>query len=175
MTFNVNRRHALYVGAGAVAAAVGLGVGMRRYAVSALSPDALNALWTAEFDTPSGEPLVMSRLQGKPLVVNFWATWCPPCIEEMPLIEAFYQQNQSKGWQVVGLAVDQPSRVRHFLTQTSISYPIGLAGMNGSELGQKLGNGQSSLPFTVVLDAQGGLIQQKLGKLSADEVNNWVS
>jgi thiol-disulfide isomerase/thioredoxin len=165
----------MYVGVAAAAAAVGLGVGLRRYATSALSPDALQVLWASEFETPAGERLAMSQFQGKPLVLNFWATWCPPCVEEMPLIESFYQQNASKGWQVVGLAVDQPSRVRHFLSQASITYPIGLAGMNGSELGQTLGNSQASLPFTLVLDAQGGVIQQKLGKLTAEEVKNWAS
>ena len=175
MTFNLNRRQAVLVGAGALAAAAGVGVGLYRYSASALSPDAIQVLWSAEFDTPSGERLAMSGFQGKPLVLNFWATWCPPCVEEMPLIEAFYQQNQSKGWQVVGLAVDQPSRVRHFLSQASISYPIGLAGMNGTELGQKLGNSQGSLPFTLVLNAQGDVIQQKLGKLSAEEIKNWAS
>ena len=175
MTFAVNRRHVMYAGVAAAAAAVGFGVGLRRYATSALSPDAMQVLWAAEFETPAGERLAMSQFQGKPLVLNFWATWCPPCVEEMPLIESFYQQNASKGWQVVGLAVDQPSRVRHFLSQSSISYPIGLAGMGGSELGQKLGNSQASLPFTLVLDAQGGVIQQKLGKLSAEEVKNWAS
>ena len=175
MTFNVNRRHVMYVGAAAAAAAAGFGVGLRRHQAAVLSPDALQTLWAAEFDTPSGERLAMSSFQGKPLVLNFWATWCPPCVEEMPLIEAFYQQNKSKGWQVVGLAVDQPSRVRHFLSQASISYPIGLAGMNGTELGQKLGNSQGSLPFTLVLNAQGDVIQQKLGKLSLEEVQNWAS
>ena len=175
MTFNVNRRHALYVGAAAVAATAGFAVGLRQHTAAALSPEALQALWEAEFDTPSGERLLMSRFQGRPLVLNFWATWCPPCVEEMPLIEAFYQQNQAKGWQVVGLAVDQPSRVRHFLAQSPFSYPMGLAGFNGSELGQKLGNSQASLPFTLVLDAQGGVIQQKLGKLNAEEVKNWAS
>ncbi len=175
MTFNLNRRHAVLVGAGTLAAAAGVGVGFYRYSASALSPDAIQTLWSAEFDTPSGERLAMSAFQGKPLVLNFWATWCPPCVEEMPLIEAFYQQNYSKGWQVVGLAIDQPSRVRHFLSQASITYPIALAGMNGSELGQKLGNSQGSLPFTLVLNAHGDVIQQKLGKLGAEEIKNWAS
>jgi hypothetical protein len=76
---------------------------------------------------------------------------------------------------VIGLAIDQPSRVRQFLSQHSVSYPIGLAGLNGTELGKLLGNTQGGLPFTVVLDAQGQLKQQKLGKLSEDDVKNWVS
>jgi hypothetical protein len=93
----------------------------------------------------------------------------------MPLIDAFYRQNSAKGWQVIGLAIDQPSRVRQFLSQHPVSYPIGLAGLNGTELGKLLGNTQGGLPFTVVLDAQGLLKQQKLGKLSEDDVKLWAS
>jgi thiol-disulfide isomerase/thioredoxin len=119
--------------------------------------------------------LALSGLKGSPLVLNFWATWCPPCVEEMPLIDAFYRENQSKGWQVVGLAIDQPSRVRSFLNQSAVSYPVGLAGMNGSEFGKILGNADGSLPFTVVFDAQGQLIFRKIGKLTPEEVKNWGS
>ena len=75
---------------------------------------------------------------------------------------------------MVGLAIDQPSRVRQYLSQTAISYPIGLAGMTGTELGRLLGNEQGGLPFTVVLDEKGHLIQRKLGKLSAKEIQAWA-
>jgi len=116
----------------------------------------------------------MQNLQGRPLVINFWATWCAPCVEEMPLLDIFFRQNVAKGWQMVGLAIDQPSRVRQYLSQNAISYPIGLAGMAGTELGRLLGNEVGGLPFTVVLDGKGSLIQRKLGKLSAQEIQAWA-
>jgi thiol-disulfide isomerase/thioredoxin len=116
----------------------------------------------------------MKSLQGRPLVINFWATWCTPCIEEMPLIDAFFRQNDSKGWQVVGLAIDQPSRVRQFLNQFPVDYAIGLAGLNGTELSKILGNDVGGLPFTVVLNAKGDLIQRHLGKLTPSDINKWV-
>jgi thiol-disulfide isomerase/thioredoxin len=174
MTLSANRRFALYAGAAAIATLAGVVVGRRR-ADSSLSAQALEALWSAEFDRVTGGVLALAGLKGAPLVLNFWATWCPPCVEEMPLIDAFYRENQSKGWQVLGLAIDQPSRVRGFLSQSPVSYPIGLAGMNGSEFGKILGNSDGSLPFTVILDAQGKLIFRKIGKLTPEEVRNWVS
>ncbi len=174
MTISATRRHWLYAGVAAVAGLTGAGVAWRRHVLTDMPSEALSTLWASEFESPTGEVLRLADFQGKPLVLNFWATWCAPCVEEMPLIDAFYRQNSAKGWQVLGLAVDQPSRVRQFLTQHAVSYPVGLAGLNGTELGKVLGNSQGGLPFTVVLNAHGQLKQRKLGKLSEDEVNNWV-
>lgn len=174
MTLNVNRRVAMYAGVAALAAIGGVGVAWKRQELGAISPEALNSFWSAEFDTPAGESLSMKSLQGRPLVINFWATWCTPCIEEMPLIDAFFRENESKGWQVLGLAIDQPSRVRQFLTQFPVNYKIGLAGLNGTELGKLLGNDVGGLPFTVVLNADGQLILSKLGKLTANDIKKWV-
>jgi hypothetical protein len=92
----------------------------------------------------------------------------------MPLLDVFFRQNVPKGWQMVGLAIDQPSRVRQFLSLNAVSYPIGLAGMTGTNLGKLLGNEQGGLPFTVVLDGKGGVMQRKLGKLSAQEIQAWA-
>ncbi len=174
MTFRLSRRHAVLAGVAVAAGLAGVGVALKRHALSALSPEVMQELWAMEFDMPDGQVMKLNAFQGKPLVINFWATWCPPCIEEMPLLDAFYQQNSSNGWQVVGLAIDQPSRVRQFLTQHAVSYPVGLAGLTGTALGTQLGNDQGGLPFTVVLDAQSGLKARKLGKLSEDDLKNWL-
>jgi len=149
-------------------------VALRRHATEAVTPDALQAVWASEFDTPKGETLKLTDFRGKPLVLNFWATWCPPCVEEMPLLDAFFRQNAPKGWQVIGLAIDQPSLVRRFIGQFPVDYPIAFGGMNGSELGRLLGNAQGGLPFTVVFDATGNVKVQKLGKLSEDEIKSWA-
>jgi thiol-disulfide isomerase/thioredoxin len=107
-------------------------------------------------------------------LVNFWATWCPPCIEELPLIDAYYKTNKSNGMQVVGLAVDQPSKVRQFLSQKPLSFPVGLAGLNGTELGKTLGNIENVLPYSLMFNAKGLLVGQKLGKLTPKDLSDWL-
>jgi thiol-disulfide isomerase/thioredoxin len=174
MTINANRRTAMYAGVAALAALAGAGVAWKRQSVVDMAPEAMAAFWAAEFDAPNGESLAMAAFQGKPLVINFWATWCTPCIEEMPLIDAFFRENEKKGWQVLGLAIDQPSRVKQFLSQFPVNYKIGLAGLNGTELAKKLGNDVGGLPFTIVLDTNGQLKQRKLGKLTADDIKKWA-
>jgi thiol-disulfide isomerase/thioredoxin len=174
MTIKANRRTAMYAGVAALAAIAGAGVAWKRHSLDDMAPEAMTAFWAAEFDSPTGESLPMTTFQGKPLVINFWATWCTPCIEEMPLVDDFFRQNESKGWQVLGLAIDQPSRVRQFLNQFPVNYKIGLAGLNGTELAKKLGNDVGGLPFTIVLNAKGQLIQRKLGKLTANDIQKWT-
>ena len=173
MQLGLSKRQVVFGGVAVLAAIAGSGLALKKQPAG-LDMETQQALWNAKFDTPDGQVLKMQNLQGRPLVINFWATWCAPCVEEMPLLDIFFRQNVAKGWQMVGLAIDQPSRVRQYLSQNAISYPIGLAGVTGTELGRLLGNEIGGLPFTVVLDGKGGLIQRKLGKLSAQEIQAWA-
>jgi thiol-disulfide isomerase/thioredoxin len=173
MQLGLSKRQVVFGGVAVLAAIAGTSLALKKQPAG-LDMETQQALWNAEFDTPDGQVLKMQNLQGRPLVINFWATWCAPCVEEMPLLDIFFRQNVAKGWQMVGLAIDQPSRVRQYLSQNAISYPIGLAGMTGTELGRLLGNEVGGLPFTVVLDGKGSLIQRKLGKLSAQEIQAWA-
>jgi thiol-disulfide isomerase/thioredoxin len=164
------RRGLLYAAVGAAAAVAGAGVAIWKWGPGApaeLPPE----LWLMTFDSPAGPPLAMQTLRGKPLLLNFWATWCPPCVEEMPMLDAFYRRNAAKQWQVVGLAIDQPSSVRAFLARTPVSYPIGLAGLGGTELAKSLGNESGGLPFTLALGPAGTVLQRKIGRLRSSDLD----
>lgn len=171
-TASARRRRLLFgLGAGAgVAAGVWLGL---RQPGPALDP-AVAALWASSFDRPEGGTLAMRSLRGKPLLINFWATWCAPCVRELPEIDRFHRDFQSKGWQVVGLAVDGPTPVREFLGRLKLGFPIGLAGFEGSELSRQLGNEQGGLPFTVAFDAVGRPVQRKLGETRYEDLAAWA-
>lgn len=169
-----NRRNWIVGGLGVAAGVAGALVAWQKFEPHAVMDEAVQNFWTQSFERPEGGNLAMQAFQGKPLLINFWATWCPPCIEELPLIDAFYNQNKSKSLQVIGLAVDQPSMVRRYLTQKPLSFPVGLAGFNGTELGRTLGNAQSVLPFSVIFDAKGRLLAQKAGKLDQSDLEAWL-
>jgi len=170
-------RRSMLVGAGLLAALGGAGLAWWKNQ-SGGSPtgvaQAVPGFWALQWDTPQGSVLRMQDFLGKPLLVNFWATWCPPCIEELPLINDFYRKNKSNGWQVVGLAIDRPDAVQGFLQKLPLDFPVGLAGATGADLARQLGNPSGSLPFSVVLDGQGVVVQRKLGRLRPDDLGVWA-
>lgn len=171
----MKRRTLLYAGAGAAAAAAGLAWQLRQGAAPDTDLDPVTAgLWQRSFEQLDGTPLHMATLRGRPLVVNFWGTWCPPCLREMPALDRFAQQFGASGWQVLGLAIDNPRAVREFLVRQPVSYAIALAGFEGSALVRDLGNSQGGLPFTVLLDARGAVSQRKLGETDFDELVSWT-
>ena len=169
-----SRRRLLYASVGAAAALAGAGLAWRKW--SPEGPDGAlgDDFWGLSFQTPSGSSLPLSGLKGKPLLLNFWATWCPPCVEELPLLDRFYQEQRSKNWQVLGLAIDQPAAVRLFLQRTPVSFPVGLAGLEGTELSRSLGNLSGGLPFTVVAGPSGKVLQRRMGRVTPADLGHWA-
>lgn len=169
----MKRRAWLLGGTGAAAAVAGVAWQRTREAASAQTPAAAG-LWQMNFDKPEGGTLAMASLRGQPLLLNFWGTWCPPCVKEMPDLDRFSKQFGPQGWRVVGLAVDNLKAVREFLARTPVSYAIGLVGFEGVDLARALGNAQSGLPYTVAIGANGRVLQRKAGATTLDELTRWA-
>jgi thiol-disulfide isomerase/thioredoxin len=131
-------------------------------------------LWSARFARPQGGELVLSEFLGRPLVLNFWATWCPPCVKEMPELDRFAQAYAGQGWQVLGLAIDNQRAVQEFLLRVPVKFHIGLAGLAGSELGRALGNERGLLPYTLLLSRDGAIVQRKFGPTDFNELSAWA-
>jgi thiol-disulfide isomerase/thioredoxin len=184
----MNGRRMLIAGAGAAALAAGAGWAWWRReggtsAPISGAPSTASAsgagsgdgdIWNSTFDTPTGGTLAVAGLRGRPLLLNFWATWCPPCVKEMPMLDAFHRAQPANGLQVLGLAVDGPTPVREFLAKQPVAFPIGLAGLDGIALSKSLGNSNGALPFTVVFDARGQAVTRKLGALTEADLATWA-
>lgn len=170
-----HRRWWLAGGVSAVAAAAGVGSAWwQSRSTGAVPGEQLGAdFWKRTFERPNGEVLSLSTLRNKPLLVNFWATWCAPCVEELPMLDRFFQQQAANGWQVIGLAIDQPAAVKKFLARSPLGFPIGLAGLQGTELIRQLGNTSGGLPFSIAFNRNGTVLDRKMGKLESADLDAW--
>jgi len=166
----MNRRAWLTIGLAGGAAALG-GIGVSLVQMKSRETAApIDSLWTQRFERPDGSMLSLAAWRGQPIVVNFWATWCPPCVKELPEIERFHRSQRESGTRVVGLAIDGAAPVRDFLARVRVTYPIGLAGDAGFELVHSLGNVAGVLPFTVLISRDATISWRKVGETNFEEL-----
>jgi thiol-disulfide isomerase/thioredoxin len=144
------------------------------YKTGLASDPAVKAFLENPWQTPDGKVANTQEWQGKVLVVNFWASWCPPCVEEMPTLDKLQQEFLKQNVLFVGIGIDSPSNIRQFIETTIISYPIVLGGLGGNDINKMLGNPSGALPFTVVINAKGNITGRKLGKISEDELRKLI-
>jgi len=116
----------------------------------------------------------VSEWDGKVLVVNFWATWCPPCRQEMPAFVELQEKYGQRGLQFLGIAIDRPEAVKDFMDVIPINYPILIGELAAIEVGKRYGNRLGSLPYTVVVDRDGRMVFSKLGELSREQADKVI-
>ncbi len=156
--------------AGAVAALAGVGAAWWRGGDQTNAPD----IWGLRFPKPGGGEIALSEWRGAPLLINFWATWCPPCVEEMPLLARFQKAHRAEGWRILGLAVDKEKPVQEFVAAKGIDFTIALAGSEGLALSRSLGNSAGGLPFSIAFGRDGTVLAQKVGALNEAMLADWA-
>ena len=172
----MNRRQWMMIGGISVLALVAGIFSSHWISQTGLASDpSIKAFFANPWKPPDGKSANIDDWRGKVLVVNFWASWCPPCVEEMPTLDKIAQEYASKNVLIVGIGIDSPSNIRQFLEKTPVSYPIMIGGLDGSALAKQMGNAQGALPYTVIINAKGKSVFTKLGKISEEELKKAIN
>ena len=143
-------------------------------AVVSMKPGAAEAVATASFYDLEEKVQPLAQWKGKVLVVNFWATWCPPCRAEIPEFIRFQKQYEKQGVQFVGIAIDQKSKVQTYAKEIGMNYPVLLGDLAGIDLARRIGNTEGGLPYTVVVDRKGQIITTQLGTISFEKLDTTI-
>lgn len=168
----LRRRELLLLGgAGAAAAIAGALVG----ALVQQSRSGVADLLAAPFVDLAGRERRLIEWRGRALVCNFWATWCAPCVEEVPMLVAAKLKHGATGPEIVGIGIDNADKIREFATKFKINYPVLVAGATAIDLIRGLGNTAGGLPFTVLIDAHGALVYRHLGLLKQPDLDRLMT
>lgn len=162
---NVIARRSIVIGAALTCLGAGGWLGWRRFGRPAVDQRVMRILEGMTLPDAQGAPYALSTLTGKTVVLNFWATWCPPCVDEMPELATLHNEIAPRNATVIGIGIDSPANIREFASKHRFPYPLLVGGMGGSELSRLLGNPSGALPFTVVISRRGHIAEQILGRI----------
>jgi thiol-disulfide isomerase/thioredoxin len=137
-------------------------------------PGSVARLMAASLPDMEGKSQALAQWRGKVMVVNFWATWCSPCLKEIPEFVRMQEKFGNRGLQFVGIAIDNPEKVREFAAKFRMNYPILLGEMRAIELARTAGNEFGGLPFTIIVDREGRLIGTELGGLNEQKLTKII-
>jgi thiol-disulfide isomerase/thioredoxin len=122
----------------------------------------------------NGDQRNLSEWKGKVRVINFWATWCGPCREEIPAFVELQQQYSNEGLQFIGIALQQAEEVHDFMNEFKMNYPVLVGGDDVIKAAKKLGNDIGALPYTVIIDKSGIIAFTRRGPLSKSEAESVI-
>ena len=155
----------MYALLGALALGIGVWTAQTRYTPTNVSNTVPAQFWQTSFPDPTGKPQSLEQWRGKTLVLNFWATWCAPCREEIPDLISIRSEYAVKSVEVAGIAIDNAQAVVPYVRQMNIPYPILIGEGDALGLARDLGNNMGALPYTVVITPDGSVIMRHLGRL----------
>jgi thiol-disulfide isomerase/thioredoxin len=161
--------------AGVLALGAGLHFGAGRLGMTAEERPSAATLLALTLPDPAGKQESLAQWKGKLLIVNFWATWCSPCREEMPEFVRVQKEFGGKGLQFVGIAVDEADKVRQFAADIGLNYPALIGGYGAMELSRTLGNRVMALPFTVIVSRDGSIAHTHLGPLKDEQLRAMIA
>ncbi len=164
-------RKVIFLGVSVLALAMGALLVQGHRSRESATREAAEKLISLALPDPSGKPQRLDQWQGKVLVINFWATWCKPCLEEMPMLIKIQKKYASNGIQIVGIALDSAAKVREFSKMLGVDYPLVIGSLETIEVTRKIGNAAGGLPYTVVLNRAGKIVKTRLGGISEAELD----
>lgn len=132
------------------------------------------AVFNTKLPNENGVIQNLSQYKGKVIVLNFWATWCPPCREEMPELDALYKKYQSQNVVVIGIAAEELATMRQYAINSPVSYPLLAGDMEAIGLASLLGNAQGALPYTVIINTNGLVESVYLGRISVPKLEKTI-
>ncbi len=173
----MNRRLLLSAGVAIAATVAGgytlMGRKSQTPAPGADAGDPVAGLMQMQLPDLNGATHTLSGWKGQPIVVNFWATWCAPCVREMPELDAL--QKKYPHVRFVGIGVDSAANMQKFVEKVQVSYPLWVIGAGAIDTLRKLGNPSGGLPFTIVFNADGGINRKILGEIQPDDLDRTLS
>ncbi len=170
----MTRRRQIILVAGVAVAAAAAGYGINAWRLSGTDDDAAAAVMASGFTDMDGRLQPLSQWRGKVLVVNFWATWCAPCREEIPGFVRLQEKYRDRGLQFVGIAIDQRDKVQAFAREFGMNYPVLLGGIDSVEMSRQTGNRVGALPYTLLFDRTGRIAGRQLGRLKESKLDGMI-
>ena len=140
----------------------------------AVAPETGSRLLALTLPDAGGTPVALADWRGDIVVVNFWATWCPPCLREIPDFVEVFEEHRAQGVRFVGLSIDTPENVAAFAEKMGVTYPLLIGDADTLQLAAALGNPAQGLPFTVILDRRGLIRHVTLGTMSKSDLANKI-
>ena len=138
-------------------------------------PEGAAQFYALKLKNSKGEELSFNTLKGKKVVINFWASWCAPCVEEMPELDRVSHLVKTKNTEFLGIALDSEANVKQFALKHPVSYTLVAAGFAGAEIAHTFGNSAGVLPFTVLIDESGKVLHSKIGQIKQAELSAWLN